>query len=547
LSLEAETHLVPAGATVALTATALDGTGVPLTGMTLTFSTTDALGGGSLAPLTVTTDGAGQATTALHSTLAGLKGVSASGTGLPTAWTQISFYTDLWRTHVPCAVSGYTPPPPPPPTLHLTASPLALLVGETAHLTATLRGSGGAPAAGVTVVFSADAALGGGALTPQTARTGADGTVTATLRSTLAGTVGVWAQGENGAADATYLTFRSTSFCAPQRVAVAEVGPQPRGVALDTAGGRAFVAHAQGLTVVDVGSFATLHSIELPTGSHGVAYDGDRDRIWVTLPATDRVVILDGATYAPLTERSTGERPHSVAYNPANGRVYVTNYGGWSVSIYDAATMAWVHTLNNFSEPAHLAVNPTTNRIYVANHAPNGHVTVIDGASHEAYRIGTALIDAYGVTVDATRDLIYVTAIAQGRISAIDGATDRQVGTVDVRRGDGRTVPLRAIAVNPAVGAEGHLFVVTSSEDGGEDQLLLIPGGWPAWGTPVPLDLPAHPLEGLALDPARGDVWVSSVSRGLVTVARDGMPVCSTPFETYDARSAGFQIVPVRP
>jgi len=46
----------------------------------------------------------------------------------------------------------------------------------------------------------------------------------------------------------------------------------------------------------------------------------------------------------------------------------------------------------------------------------------------------------------------------------------------------------------------------------------------------VPLGLPSYLLEGIALDPAAGRVWVASVRSGQATVVQDGEPLCLTPF-----------------
>ncbi|MDY7076943.1 MAG: CehA/McbA family metallohydrolase, partial [Chloroflexota bacterium] len=165
--------------------------------------------------------------------------------------------------------------------------------------------------------------------------------------------------------------YRPPEPCAPRLIAEVETGPEPRLVALDTAGRRTFVAHANGITVIETDSFAVITETRAISMAHGIAYDPDRDRIWVTRRNPDRVVVLDGATYAPLADQPAGDGPHSVAYNPANGRVYVTNYWSWTVSMYDAETLAHIGELAGFAEPAHLAVNPVTNKIYVANHRPN--------------------------------------------------------------------------------------------------------------------------------------------------------------------------------
>jgi len=317
--------------------------------------------------------------------------------------------------------------------------------------------------------------------------------------------------------------------CAPQLLAEVNTGPEPRGVAVDAAGQRAFVAHATGVSVIDTNSLEVIVEVQSLASAHGIAYDADHDRIWVTRIDADRVVVLDGTTYETLADLPTGDRPRSVAYNPTNDRVYVTNFGSGSVSVYDAGSLAYALTLRDFDEPTHVAVNHVTNKIYVTNHATNSPMTVIHGDTHTTERVAVALLDAFGITVDTTRNLVYATSSVEGRLAIVDGAADQLLGTRVIQHSSGQKATLRAIAVNPNVGSEGHLFLVASSEYGGEDQLLLIPNGWPTLGTPVALDIARYPKEGIALNPDTDRLWVTSVESGLVSVVQDGEPVCSTP------------------
>jgi uncharacterized repeat protein (TIGR01451 family) len=329
------------------------------------------------------------------------------------------------------------------------------------------------------------------------------------------------------------------SFCAPQWVATVAAGPSPYGVAIDPAGRRAFIAHDQGVRVINMVNHTVITDVRALTATHGIAYDPDRNRIWVTTRdgGPGHVWVLNGNTYGVLATLPAGGSPHSAVYNPRNGRVYVSNFLSGTVGVYDAVSMTLVATLTGFGEPAHMAVNTVTNKIYVADHAPYRGVVVIDGATHQTRTIQAGsgrtdllLLDAYGVAVDATRNRVYVTAISQGRIALIDGETDTIVGAMDVHRGDGSRVPLRVIAVNPGAGTYGHLWTVTSEEDGGQNQVLLIPVWAMGTPTPVPLDLPPYPLEGIALDPTTNRVWVTSVRSGQATVVQDGEPLCLTPF-----------------
>lgn len=443
------------------------------------------------------------------------------------------------RIYLPLVMRDYTRPEA---SLDIEGFPISLPVGETAVLTATALDEAGSPITGMVVAFSTSDPLGTGALTPSNDATDANGQVTATLRSTVEGFVEVKAEASNSTSDSTFVTFLSSQFCAPQLVAVAETGPSPRQIAIDSVGRRAFVAHYDGVTVLDLDTFEVITEVASVAAGHGIAYDPDRDHIWVTHRSA-RVLVLDGTDYTTLANLPASSGPYGVAYNPTNARVYVTSFWDWVVDVYDAEALTRMTQVANVEEPAYLGVNPLTNKIYVANHRVDHHVTVIDGATHDSHHIGTALIDPYGVTVDSTRSLIYVSSILQGRISVISGTTDLQMGHLDVRHSTGDIAPLRVIAINPDVGPEGHLFATTSSHDGEPDRVLLIPNGWPSLGTPVPLDIPSYPMDGIALDPVTDRIWVTNVSSGAVSVIQDGTPVCTRPFALEETeREDGYHI-----
>jgi DNA-binding beta-propeller fold protein YncE len=278
-------------------------------------------------------------------------------------------------------------------------------------------------------------------------------------------------------------------------------------------------------------SFAVLAQVTSFSGTHGIAYDHDNDRIWVaTRDGVGRVLVLDGSTYGILSTVVRGDQPHSVAYNPGNDRVYVTNYGCDTVDVYVASTMYHEWEVGHVSKPSHLGVDPVVNKVYVANHTMNGGVTRIDGTLRDARRIGLPLADPYGVAVDVARHLVYVTAVAEGRVAFVDSTNDALLAGWDVRRGDGRTPWLRPAAVNPNAGVNGHLFLVTTDPDTLASQFLLVPGAYPLPATPVPLNIPGYPQEGIAFDPVASRVWVTSVNGGVVTVIQDGETLCSRPF-----------------
>ncbi len=464
-------------------------------------------------------------------------GVIASVTAIAeTGCMSTSFRALTVEPGLPCSV--------------ILAAPPIARVGISVEVRATVGDCFGNPVQNGTVVTFAASPPATVAPVTDTTRGGAARTF---VSSTITGTVAVTgtADGVSGTATIRFTTiwpaylplvmrsFPPEEFCAPQRVATLDAGPYPSAVAIDPAGHRAFIAHQQGVRVMDTIHHTVITDVRSVTAGFGVAYDPEHNRIWVATrdASPGRVRVLDRSTYALLATLPAGDGVHSVAYNPNTDRVYVSNFGSGTVGVYDAAALTLTAVLTGFGEPAHMAVNTVTNKIYVADHGAYRGVVVIDGTTHQTRTIQAgpgqwqlALLDAYGVAVDATRNRVYATGISQGRIALIDGGTDTIVGAMDVKRGDGFLVPLRVIAVNPNLGTYGHLWTVTSEEDGGQNQVLLIPVSLMGTPTPVPLDLPAYPLDGIALDPTTDRVWVTSVRSGQVTVVQDGEPLCLTPF-----------------
>lgn len=69
-----------------------------------------------------------------------------------------------------------------------------------------------------------------------------------------------------------------------------------------------------------------LSRLRLPGKPYGVTYDPERDRVWVTLTARNRLVGLDTSGKRPRIVRRlpTVRQPNTVGVDPATGRLWVT-------------------------------------------------------------------------------------------------------------------------------------------------------------------------------------------------------------------------------
>ena len=241
-----------------------------------------------------------------------------------------------------------------------------------------------------------------------------------------------------------------------------------------------------------------------------------------------------------------------MAYEPVHNFVYVVNNGDNSVSVISAGAKTLVATLgSDFGGPYQVAANPVTGKAYVPNFISNT-VTVLNGAAVSKVidlNPGLPSTQPYGVAIDETREVIYISTVDSQRIVAIGNDSfkgpDTPFGWALFYRGGGgvkgRPLPMRAIGINPDIGPSydgGHVWATTSTLDGSEaDQTLLIPKGWKGYfhyATPNNMTSPVLG-EGLVIDRATDMVYVSSgTAGGTVTVWADTTTPCLLPASVED-------------
>jgi YVTN family beta-propeller protein len=334
--------------------------------------------------------------------------------------------------------------------------------------------------------------------------------------------------------------------CYPFLLTSKAVGAAPHGVGVNSSARRVYVANhdADSLSVLDAVSHNLLATVPVGDGPNGVAYNSANDRIYVANRNSNSVSVLRASDYALVKTVAVGQTPDGVAVNPITNRIYVANFGDNTVSIIDGATNAVISTPPAGLEPSMVAVNTVTNKAYVSLHKEN-KVAVIDGAGGVS-KVSVGAKGGYGIAVDELRNLVYVATIETARLAVIDGQQGVLLGWAEIRRTPGgQLVPLRMVAVNPYVGATGHLYVTSAGSDGGWNKLLLFSKGWEdGFGTPQTFDLD-QPREGIALDPATLRVWVPSRSTNQVAIYQDGEPICRPPSTLAAAEEISLQLCAV--
>jgi DNA-binding beta-propeller fold protein YncE len=103
---------------------------------------------------------------------------------------------------------------------------------------------------------------------------------------------------------------------------------------------RFYVADTQGDAILVFESAPEprlLDRANLPGKPYGIAIDNERERLWVTQTARNRVVEYELTDLAPKRLRSfaTAQQPNTVAVDPATGYVYVAGRANGELQVFD--------------------------------------------------------------------------------------------------------------------------------------------------------------------------------------------------------------------
>ena len=318
--------------------------------------------------------------------------------------------------------------------------------------------------------------------------------------------------------------------CYPTQQALVTVQQSPHGVAVNSAAKRLYVVNhdSDTLTVINTQTYGVLTTVSGGDGPNGVTYNPTNNLIYIAARNTNKVRVMRASDYTLVTTIPVGSQPNGIAVNPTTNRIYVANYGSGTVSVINGATNTVIQTVTVGKEPAQIAVNPATNKAYVSLHGA-GRIAVISGSgtvtSVDIYSAGP-----YGIALDTQRNLVYVATIDTFRIAVVNAATNTFLGWAEIRKITGEPAPLRMIAVDPAIGSSGHVFVTTAAVDGGWNKVLALSKGWPEYfARAYALDLKG-PREGIAFEASSKRLFVTSRATGKLAAYQDGEPFCPTNF-----------------
>jgi len=238
-----------------------------------------------------------------------------------------------------------------------------------------------------------------------------------------------------------------------QVIATIDVGKRPRGMKLDRAGARLFVAvsglpkcpptvsdeecakrqrdlSADGIAIVDTASQKVVRVLAAGSDPEQFALSHDETRLFVSNEDAGRTSVVDIASGKVVASIPVGLEPEGVAVAP-NGRwVFVTNESDHAISVIDAHTLKVVRSVQVGQRPRDIAFSPDSTTAYVSGEFDASLYRIGLQGDAPASQVLQLRKDArpMALVMDAARHRLYMSTGRGGTVAVIDLAARSSPG-----------------------------------------------------------------------------------------------------------------------
>ncbi len=237
-------------------------------------------------------------------------------------------------------------------------------------------------------------------------------------------------------------------------VDVIATGADPRGIVLDQARQRAYVALSgeDSVDIIDVSSNEIIHRIVLNAGDRpqepALTPDG---RILMTANnGSNTVSIIDPVSFIELERINVGNGPNTVLVDSSGKKAYVFNTQSDSISIIDLAARQVTATISVDAGPLRGQLNRNGDRLYVI-HSLSSYLSVIDTSSLAVVQRISVGTGARALKVDTRTDRIYVGRRFDPLVSVYQPGLDMPIDRIPAGEG------VAGMAID---GEENELYLV---------------------------------------------------------------------------------------
>ncbi|HLC72766.1 MAG TPA: YncE family protein [Candidatus Nanoarchaeia archaeon] len=208
------------------------------------------------------------------------------------------------------------------------------------------------------------------------------------------------------------------------------LGKSPQEMFFDAKTNRMYITNqlSNTITVIDLKKEEVLQTFKAGNSPEGIVVTDQK--IYVTNPSEDTVVVLDKNLGFIEKDITIGDNPGSMFLSQDQRKIYVLNRGSNDITIINTDINAFIDTWFAGDHPEHFAMSPYEKFIYVTS--LNGLVTIIPVKQHKDYREMQVGLGASEIAFTPNNVLAVITNTDENTISLTSLTREMLLGTIDV-------------------------------------------------------------------------------------------------------------------
>jgi YVTN family beta-propeller protein len=284
------------------------------------------------------------------------------------------------------------------------------------------------------------------------------------------------------------------------------------------------------VAVIDTNTWQVVANIDTGAKPVRVRLQPDGKYVWIGTEegAESGVTVIDASTFKVAARIPTGAGGHEIALRDDNKLAFVTNRDAGTLSVIDVQRLAKVADLKAGASAAALAYSPLSQAVYVTDEA-GGQITVVDARSRKVLTRIPAKPGVRAVRFAPGGRYGFAANPAANVVHVFDAATNRPMYTVPVDNNPYEITFTDQFAYVRASGS-ADVTMINLNTIAAAPNLVSFPGGQIA---PAAGRTKVSVADSIVPSPEGGSVLVANVADGQIYYYNEGMAAPMGNFQNY--------------
>ena len=289
---------------------------------------------------------------------------------------------------------------------------------------------------------------------------------------------------------------------------------------------------ANRVAAIDTGSWKVVSNIDAGVKPTRTVLQDDNKYLWVSNEGADAqssgVTVIDTVSGKVAATIQTGRGPHEITFTSDDSTAFVTNKAEGTLSVIDIRKLALVKSIPIGAQPVSLAFSPLSRTVYVANEG-DGTIAAVDAQRFEITARMKAAPGLRSIRVEPRQHRFgFVVNSAKNIVYIFDTASNHLMHTLPIGRGPDQITFTSQFAYIRSAGSE-FVDMIKLADITKEAAVTHFPAGEKA-----PEKSPARsPADAIVPAPEGGSVLVANPADQMIYYYTEGMAAPMGSFQNY--------------